>query len=416
MLSRQAGDTGDLRARQIQATEHQVQKALVGSILSATFTTVIFDGTWGWALRPWLGIVVTFCVARIWLGRLERAPVSRLRRSASFITFLAGASGLLLGSVPIWIALNTSGFIFAYMLSLALGTFWCGCFAHAPLMRSSVTFGLAQFAVWTACCSWIGFDQDRLYLVLLYAVGTGVGLHVIGQHSMLFERSSQQQIELENRTADLQQQAEVIGLLLKEHEDQSSDWLWAVDQKLNVRSPSVRFQQAFGRRDVEGLSLIDLMRCSSQSGNDEALGNLARFLDDGMSFRDVVVPVEVGGSTRWWSLSGRPVIEGAARTGFRGVMADVTAAKLAEGQVVHLAYHDALTDLPNRAQFSEHLKRALARSGEGDVAVISLDLDGFKSVNDGHGHPVGDALLVVVAGRLRAAVGPADLVARFWRR
>lgn len=413
MLSRQATGTGDLRARQIEATEHQVLRALLGSLISATFTAILFDVSWGWALRPWLAVVVTFCVARIWLGSRKPGACSRQRYSAGMVTLLGGAAGLILGSVPIWIALHSSGFIFAYMLSLALGTFWCGCFAHSPLMRSAVTFGLTQLAVWCACCALSGPDRDHLFLVLLYGVGTAVGLYVIGQQSTLFTRSFEQQIELEQRTESLEQQAEVIGLLLKEHEDHSSDWLWTIDQGLAVRSPTERFQQAFGRRDVETLHLLDLLRCPGVHGNDEALETFSRLLKTGASFRDVVVPLEINECPRWWSVSGRPTVEGAARTGFRGVMADVTAAKLAEGQVAHLAYHDALTDLPNRAHFNNYLRRALARPGDGDVAVISLDLDGFKSVNDGHGHPVGDALLVVVARRLRAAVGHADFVARF---
>lgn len=306
MFSRQATGTGDLWARQIQAAKHQVQRALLGSIISATFTTILFDKSWGWALRPWLAVVVTFCVAQIWLGRRNPDPYSRGRHSAGVVTILSGAGGLLLASVPIWIALNTSGFIFAYMLSLALGTFWCGCFAHAPLMRSAVTFGLTQLAVWCACCALTGFDQDHLFLVLLYGVGTAVGLYVIGQQSTLFKRSFEQQIELEQRTENLEQQAEIIGLLLKEHEDQSSDWLWTIDQSLAVRSPTERFQQAFGRRDVETLNLLDLLRCPGIRGNDEALETFSRLLKTGASFRDVVIPLEIDGCTRWWSISGPP--------------------------------------------------------------------------------------------------------------
>jgi diguanylate cyclase (GGDEF)-like protein len=83
-------------------------------------------------------------------------------------------------------------------------------------------------------------------------------------------------------------------------------------------------------------------------------------------------------------------------------------------QMRHLAYHDSLTGLPNRALFAEHLGRAVAnaqRSGA-SLAVLFLDLDRFKMVNDSLGHPVGDRLLAATAQRLRVSLRAADLAAR----
>ncbi|GAA4962807.1 hypothetical protein GCM10023225_02920 [Kineococcus glutinatus] len=77
------------------------------------------------------------------------------------------------------------------------------------------------------------------------------------------------------------------------------------------------------------------------------------------------------------------------------------------------ALHDPLTDLGNRQLFTDRLTHALARRAERGTAVLYMDLDGFKGVNDVYGHLVGDAMLVEVANRLRAAVRPEDTVARF---
>ncbi|MGI4894915.1 MAG: putative bifunctional diguanylate cyclase/phosphodiesterase [Janthinobacterium lividum] len=77
------------------------------------------------------------------------------------------------------------------------------------------------------------------------------------------------------------------------------------------------------------------------------------------------------------------------------------------------ALHDPLTDLGNRQLFSDRLQHALARRGAQACAVLYLDLDGFKKVNDTHGHAVGDVVLMEVANRLRAVVRPEDTVARF---
>jgi diguanylate cyclase (GGDEF)-like protein len=79
----------------------------------------------------------------------------------------------------------------------------------------------------------------------------------------------------------------------------------------------------------------------------------------------------------------------------------------------HEAFHDPLTGLANRTLLADRLGQALARSGRGGTtAVLVVDLDGFKHVNDTHGHAAGDAVLAAVAARLAAAVRPADTVAR----
>jgi diguanylate cyclase (GGDEF)-like protein/PAS domain S-box-containing protein len=94
---------------------------------------------------------------------------------------------------------------------------------------------------------------------------------------------------------------------------------------------------------------------------------------------------------------------------------DITDRKELESQLVHEAFHDSLTNLANRALFTDRVEQALRRRdrNERPIAVLFLDLDGFKEVNDSRGHAVGDELLTQVADRLRASVRPQDTVARF---
>jgi diguanylate cyclase (GGDEF)-like protein/PAS domain S-box-containing protein len=95
------------------------------------------------------------------------------------------------------------------------------------------------------------------------------------------------------------------------------------------------------------------------------------------------------------------------------VVEDVTERRRADEQIAHLAHYDALTDLPNRVLFREQVERELQRSKRGkQFALLYIDIDEFKGINDSLGHHVGDELLKIVAARLKHCIRETDLVAR----
>jgi diguanylate cyclase (GGDEF)-like protein len=98
----------------------------------------------------------------------------------------------------------------------------------------------------------------------------------------------------------------------------------------------------------------------------------------------------------------------------QGLLIDITDRKQLESKLIHDALHDPLTGLANRVLLRDHLARALARRGRsgGTVALLFVDLDDFKRINDSYGHAAGDQILVRVAERLVSAVRADDVVAR----
>jgi diguanylate cyclase (GGDEF)-like protein/PAS domain S-box-containing protein len=122
------------------------------------------------------------------------------------------------------------------------------------------------------------------------------------------------------------------------------------------------------------------------------------------------------GSRHWMEARYSPVRDKGGRLiEVEGIMIDVTERKAAEEKILRLARTDPLTGLANRATFAERLHLAFnaSRRGGSSIAVLYLDLDHFKDVNDTLGHPMGDSLLTTVAARLLSAVRETDLVARF---
>ena len=126
--------------------------------------------------------------------------------------------------------------------------------------------------------------------------------------------------------------------------------------------------------------------------------------------------VRPDGSVRWLETALRAVPDPDGRPHqIVAVTRDVSERKDAELRLAHQALHDALTGLPNRALFHDRLEQALrrARRTQSGVAVLFVDLDRFKLINDSFGHGAGDRLLIDVAARLREVLRPADTIARF---
>ena len=173
-----------------------------------------------------------------------------------------------------------------------------------------------------------------------------------------------------------------------------------------------QYTRMMGRSDIEleGRLLRDVLHELKESGRwdgdaDELVGHLIVEAREGRSSTNIVV--QSGRSIR---IVHQPMQGGG---GWVATFEDITEWQRAQAQITHMARHDALTNLPNRTLFREQLEQALRLAKRGDkFAVLCLDLDHFKDINDSLGHPIGDALLMEVGRRLSSCVSEGDTVAR----
>jgi diguanylate cyclase (GGDEF)-like protein/PAS domain S-box-containing protein len=210
--------------------------------------------------------------------------------------------------------------------------------------------------------------------------------------------------------ASVQEKSQLIGLLLKEFEQSSSDWLWQCDVNGLIQNPSPRFAEAV-QRDVRILDSSSLFMLLDEGAERNALHK--HFIEQ-HSFRDHIVRFSVEGKVRWLALTGQPLYEQGQFIGYRGVASDITVVKEAEDHIAFLAHFDHLTGLPNRFSFRQRIEATLKMPPEirGTAALMYLDLDNFKLINDTLGHPAGDQILLELSKRLQSLLPATATLAR----
>ena len=195
----------------------------------------------------------------------------------------------------------------------------------------------------------------------------------------------------------------------------SSDWYWEQDAEFRfVRfDGSVEREHGMPDHELYGFRRWEL----PHTGVSEAQWRAHRAqLEAHEVFHDFEMQrTAPDGSPVWASVSGEPIFDAEGRfTGYRGVARNITDRKRAEAEIQRLAFYDELTGLPNRRLLLDRLEQAarLGARGGAHGALLFLDLDNFKGINDTMGHEWGDGLLVQVGERLAGCVRGSDTVAR----
>jgi diguanylate cyclase (GGDEF)-like protein/PAS domain S-box-containing protein len=195
----------------------------------------------------------------------------------------------------------------------------------------------------------------------------------------------------------------------------SGEYVWETDAAWHYTFLSERVEAVLGyvRHEMIGRTPREFMPLDEAQAMDPWLAQRAAH---GEAFRDHVHrSLTKSGRVIWQSVTGVPVFNAAGKlTGYRGTGADITARKQAEDRIQYLATRDSLTGLPNRVLLADRANQAIlaAARSRGSLAMLFLDLDRFRLVNDSLGHAAGDALLRAVAERLGATLRRDDTLAR----
>ncbi|MBL8325578.1 MAG: EAL domain-containing protein [Rubrivivax sp.] len=343
----------------------------------------------GVALRSW------------WRGR-QRLRETATPRVLHRATLHAGALAALWAVVPLaWFPSAAP----AQQLQIGIvvaGMMGAGAFLLSPLPRACLVY-LAIYAV--AAVGALLAEGNPAHagvgaMLAFYASTLAAGALAAGQRHVALLRAR----------AAAADQGRMLALLLQDFEAHADEALWQADAQGLVSHASPRLAQLLGLPAGDspvGRPLAELLA----AGDAHQAQVVRESLADRRRLRDLPVAVHHGGRTRHLVLHGKRVIgEDGTPQGWRGVLADVTERVLSQKRLHLLAHTDPLTGLANRLTLRDALAECLKRGGGG--ALLSLDLDNFKGVNDSLGHTAGDQLLGAVAQRLRECMRPGDLVAR----
>jgi len=403
------------RARQIQAVIRLTPLMMAANLLNVAVVVAMFWPTGpSWYLACWalaIAAVVTSTMHAWWLlrrrGPRRTASPRAMRRAVLHAATLAA----LWASMPVYLFPDATP---AQQLLVAVVT--TGMLSAGGFALASIPVAGTAYVVVLGCASGVALARADFELGgamgALLMIYTAIVIGGIWGTARLFGARLMAEAEAER-------QNEVIGLLLRDFEEHASDVLWEVDANGRFRHVSQRLARLFNKPAAElaGLRVFDLLRGAVP--RDEAgagqLAALRRHIDARTPFRDLSFVVQAGDEPRWWSITAKPLLDSQGRyDGWRGVATDVTETQHANRRLSWLANFDALTGLANRHQFRGELEVLVSRGTDASrpFAVLFLDLDNFKSVNDTLGHAVGDSLLQQVAQRLLACTRRGDTVAR----
>ena len=386
-----------VRAAQIEALIRLVPVTVSCQLLAAFLVTVAISGhVSGLGLFLWLSAMVGICVLRGGRALRVRLDPDYARRKPPKLSAIVSIVSLLalLWLVPTIFWFGSVDLDEKILLCIVMA----GLMSGASVSLASVPqAGIPYVALICVGAVVMGAQfKDAMQMVTLEVLFACVLCWAMVLNARRFISHVRGQL-------DLQEQSELVRLL-REFEASGSDWLWEVGPDYRLSYMSQAMADAFGKplRELIGRPAISVLDPDGKASDlSVGLQILETHTRKKTAFKDVAIPVQHG--RRWWLLSGKPLIGSSGKfLGWRGVGSDITDVRLRGTDSVRAARLDPLTGVANRLFVREQLEGALLRrlSGDSGCALLLVDLDRFKVINDTLGHGVGDELLCGVAARL----------------
>jgi diguanylate cyclase (GGDEF)-like protein/PAS domain S-box-containing protein len=252
----------------------------------------------------------------------------------------------------------------------------------------------------------IAAGAASLLLSLLWLAFSSASRRLASQNRLLREQALQQEL----LTMDVRRSEERFRSLVRNASD--TVLIVAEDGTVAYESPAVERMLGFAPHERVGMPVLQLLHADDLFAGQRWLAEVRR--NPGAEGRVELRARHADGSWRVIEAVAKNLLDDPAVGGVVVNYRDITERKQLEDRLLHQALHDQLTGLPNRSLFLDRLEHAWARAGGTGqpVAVIFLDLDDFKGINDALGHAAGDEALRVAARRIIACLGPGDTVAR----